>query len=137
MGCDIHTHFEIKVDGEWLHYSQANIRRNYRLFEKMAGVRGESKNAISLPRGLPNNLSKITQLEVDYWDTDAHSHSWLSTDEIKEIHKFHEELYEEGWKIDMEQWGYLYGNGWNDFHEFRDSYPEWVEDIRMVFWFDS
>ena len=49
MGCDIHAHFEIKVDGEWLHYSQANINRNYRLFEKMAGVRGENKNAISLP----------------------------------------------------------------------------------------
>lgn len=27
MGCDIHAHFEIKVNNEWLHYSKPDIYR--------------------------------------------------------------------------------------------------------------
>ena len=137
MGCDIHAHFEIKVDGEWLHYSQANFNRNYRLFEKMAGVRGEVRNAIVPPKGLPKDISKVTALEVEDWGPDAHTFSWLNADEIKEIYEFHQKQYEDGWRISTDQWHYLYCNGWEYFKEFRGEYQKWVEDIRLIFWFDN
>lgn len=47
MGCDIHLHQEVKINGEWHHYRLAEMPRNYEVFEKMAGVRGDVKNAIA------------------------------------------------------------------------------------------
>lgn len=141
MSCDIHAHFEIKVDGEWIHYSQPAIGQNYRLFAKMAGVRNTNEiDPISLPRGLPDDISLTTLLDVKYWKVSGHSHSWLNAEEIAEVIQFHEQIVREMGGdvvfIHIEQWGYLYGNGWGSFLKYLQYYPDWVEDIRLLFWFD-
>ena len=50
MGCDIHLHAEIKVNGKWEHYAHPHIRRDYRLFAKMASVR-------NAPYGHPEHIA--------------------------------------------------------------------------------
>jgi len=140
MGCDVHAHFEIKVDGEWLHYSQPNIKRNYRLFARMAGVRGHVGDyVISNPLGTPYDVSKTTRLEKEWLGDDGHSHSYFNADEIKELIEFHESLVEPKERVFLfiDQWGYLCGNGWEGFKEYPESYPKEIEDIRLVFWFDN
>lgn len=138
MGTDVHAHFEIKVDGEWLHYSQPRIKRNYELFEKMAGVRGDIKKAIAPIRGLPKDDSKTVYLDNKHWDSDGYGHSWFNSHEVKELIKFHEnQKIGNAFKIELDEWGFLYGNGWGEFNEYRNEYPDWVEDFRLIFWFDS
>lgn len=141
MGCDIHAHFEIKLNGKWEHYDQPKINRNYCLFAKMAGVRGEGLGIepISKPKGLPKNLSNTTEFDVQHWDGDGHTHSWLNADEIEQVYEYHKSLYEpeDQYTLSMTQWGYLFGNGWEDFKKYRSDYPKEIEDIRMVFWFDN
>lgn len=138
MGTDVHAHFEIKVDGKWLHYSQPRVEQDYLLFEKMAGVRGNVENAIVPPRGLPGDISETTRLEAKWWGMDGHNHSWLSSREFKELHEFHTDQQENSpsWRVNPEQWFYLHGNCWEDFHDYPESYPKEIQDFRLVFWFD-
>ncbi len=137
MGCEIYAHFEIKVDGEWLHYSQPRITRNYALFQKMAGVRGdEDINPIALPRGLPKDISKTVLLENKRRGCKGHSHSWLNAGEISEVIQFHKN--ETGdFLISGGEWGYLFKNSWEAFKDYRTDYPEEIDDIRLVFWFEN
>ncbi len=133
MGCDIHIHFEIKVDDEWLHYSAPRIDRDYDLFEKMAGVRGSVENAIVAPKGMPDNVSKTTLMEFRWLGSDGHTFSWLNKKEIRELCYLYTETIAESW----EQIGYLFGNDWKFFDEYRKDYPPEIQDIRLVFWFDN
>ena len=147
MGCDIHSHFEVKINGKWEHYSTPDINRNYRLFEKMAGVRGSVSNAISPPKGLPEDMSAITNIDANRWfnEIGAHSPSWLSSSEFKVIYEFHDSLYDlenygesVKWRqIDEVQYGYLFGNRFKDFESGSEGYPKEIEDFRLVFWFDN
>lgn len=148
MGCDIHSHFEIKINGKWEHYSIPNIHRNYHLFEKMAGVRGSVSNAISPPKGLPEDMSAITNIDANRWfnEIGAHSPSWLSSSEFKVIYEFHKSLYDQDtredstkwWEVDVAQYGYLFDNGFEGFEPGNsDLYPKEFEDFRLVFWFDN
>ena len=136
MGCDIHVHFEIKLNGKWEHYSQPRIRRNYELFGKIAGARASDIKPIHSPRGLPADCSIMTKFCSDTWGVDGHTHGWLDATEIMKIMFFHEHITKNK-MIAHEEWGYLFGGGWNNFLEFRQSYPEEIEDIRMIFWFDN
>ena len=138
MGCDIHAYFEIKVNGKWLLYDQPNIERNYQLFSKMAGVRGD-EDPLSVPKGFPTDASEVVTLEYNWWGTDGHTHSWFNADEISKIIKYHESIVpkENLFRVSFEQWFYLYGNEWEHFRESRSEYPEEIEDIRLVFWFDN
>ena len=133
MGCDIHAHIEIKVGGIWLYYSQPRIHRSYDLFGRMAGVRGD-ETPIALPRGLPDDISTTTKLHYKRWGIDAHSMSWLSSKEFQELIptlKAHTDD-DMGWEyVDF---GYLFGGGWTlDYPRDR---PEFLQDYRIVFWFD-
>ena len=137
MGCDIHVHTEIKLDGVWEHYSQPDVRRSYALFEIMAGVRGEDESAISSPKGLPVDASKVTAFECEVFGDDGHSHSWLSSEEIGVLYAWWEK--ERPFKNGTgeyggieQQFGYLFGNAW-----MKDNMPERVTDFRWVFWFDN
>ncbi len=136
MGCDIHAHFEVKINGKWEHYSVPNIVRCYGLFEKMAGVRGDIKNAIVPPKGVPDNLSVITALDLEMWDCDAHTRSWLDCDEIAEVINFHKNLTNDFF-IELNEWGFLFRNSFGGLNKYRGDYPEEIEDVRLVFWFDN
>lgn len=134
MGCDIHAHVEVKVKNKWLHWDELKIERDYDLFEKMAGVRGDVKNAIAPPRGLPKDINPSTKLASDIEGIDGHSHSWLSIDELLPL----ENITKGTWPF-----GYLFGNCWCGFKDTEDNSSEaaarklGVTDARLVFWFDN
>ncbi len=130
MGCNIHVHTEVKINGKWRHWGTPSIERRYGLFEKMAGVRGEIKNAISPPKGLPEDITFETKFDYDWWGGDMHSASWLSIEEIKKLYEWWMKLNPLTEFIEN-QFGYCMGNGW-------DSLPnDDIEDARWVFWFDN
>ena len=137
MGCDIHLHIELKHEnGEWHHYGAPDVDRWYALFEKMAGVRGSLDNAISLPKGLPEDASTITKAEFEYWKDEAHSISWLSSDEIIELENWLSAFY------DLEQdILHMYLNGQKITSYFKYDYSNFpvygYTDVRFVFWFDN
>lgn len=130
MGSDIHIHIEIKIAGQWEHYGAPSVDRHYSAFSKMAGVRGSEDDAIALPKGMPDNPTLITEMAFKSLGGDGHSHSWLNSDEIEELNNWFDRV-----QIryhSMESWlcTYLNSNGFT--HT-----PEWVEDVRFVFWFNN
>ena len=135
MGCDIHAHAEIKINGRWEHYDQPEFDRDYALFEKMAGVRGNIANAIASPRGLPDDATSSTRFDSDNWDSDGHSHSWLSSKEIHELAEWEEKRGAGTFKRKWDRW--LFGNNYSDFIKYPDSRAKGLEDVRFVFWFDN
>ena len=144
MGCDIHMHAEVKIQGEWRYYGQIDLNRNYAMFTYLAGVRpgraGEDDfEPISEPRGLPEDATFMTQYHAnEIWGFDGHSHSWINADEIIEYEAF---LDRKGWLYPKGGFspitGYLFGNNWGGFKKYPEDYPDDLEDIRFVFWFDN
>ena len=135
MGCDIHMHAEIKIKGKWEHYDQPNAYRDYALFEKMAGVRGDVKNAIVPPRGIPDDATTTTKFDCERWDSDGHSHSWLNAGEIAQLRDWWEKQGHE-WKYDTwDQW--LFGNNYSGFVKYPTDRVKGLEDVRFIFWFDN
>ncbi len=102
MGCDIHCYAEVFEKGTWVkvgnvfrldefrqewnrseYGDQPITSRNYGLFGWLADVRNYSRvPAISQPRGVPNDVSKEVAKEINEWDGDGHSHSWLLLSEM-------------------------------------------------------
>lgn len=137
MGCDIHMHFEIKVNGEWHHYGPARFSKNYAVFARMANVRNSTGvEPISKPRGLPDDCTFSTKLDSDHWGVDGHSHSYLSSKEFIDLCEWAQSLAFVQSSLFAEI-GDLYGNSWEGFYEYREDYPKFVEDYRVVFWFDN
>ncbi len=139
MGCDIHLHIELQDgNGDWVHSAAPHIGRNYRLFEKMAGVRGDLSKAVSPPKGLPGGLSLVTLVSYRDWGPDAHSMSWLSSDEIIGL-----EEWLSGGISDLEKdilHCYLFDqHSFMSFKQYDDVeyLPKPFTDIRFVFWFDN
>ncbi|HEV8397221.1 MAG TPA: hypothetical protein VGQ37_23220 [Vicinamibacterales bacterium] len=60
MGCDIHCYIEHREkadDGRWWSLGgRINPRQNYRLFERLAGARGDRASALVPPRGVPDDV---------------------------------------------------------------------------------
>lgn len=144
MGCDIHVHTEIKVNGKWEHYGHPNTPRSYSLFALMAGVRNhDAIEPISPPKGMPEDASEITRLSYESYGSDGHSHSWLDSKEITvledrwiamlELNNLSTIEFDLEWKY----FGYLEGNSWAGFAKYPKERPKWIEDVRFVFWFDN
>ena len=135
MGSDIHLHIEMKVDGKWEHYGCPKVDRDYRLFEKMAGVRGNIENAIHEPKGLPKDISILTELDYNGYESYWHSASWLDIKEVKELRQWLDSRggYMNGYDLEHNILKtYLFSNSLTCLDEF-DS----IEDMRLVFWFDN
>jgi len=151
MGCDIHFHSEVKRNGTWHHHSEANIRRNYAVFAKMAGVRNRpGANTpivpISKPKGLPEDATELTKLHSEKYGVDGHSHSWLNSKEISELHKWIlcednpiEWFGDDGpWRWEHENMPYFMGNHLNGFVDYPEDWKDsGIEDVRYVFFFDN
>lgn len=112
MGCDIHLYVEKCVDGKWVtadtwkpsEYEDEGDRlhvaygdhfydgRNYDLFAILANVRngygfagiptGAGFVPIAMPRGIPDDACKEYKDTAESWDSDGHSHSWLTVAEL-------------------------------------------------------
>ena len=137
MGCDIHIHAEVKINGKWEHYDQPDCDRDYQLFERMAGVRGDVKNAISKPRGLPKNATRLTKFDAKNWDGDGHSHSWLSAKEISALAEWEEKRSQSRTCLDRKWDQWLFGNSYSGFTKYPQDRVKGIEDVRFVFWFDN
>ncbi len=139
MGCDIHLHVEIKVKGKWKHYNHPRIERDYRLFSKMAGVRGDEE-AISLPRGLPSDISFTTKFDCDYDGSNGHSHSWLSAAEASYVQEWYNKLRGVEY-MHPPLFGYLFGGYINSYLQFPSDterlFKRGFKEARIVFWFDN
>ena len=135
MGCDIHAHSELKINGKWHHLSEMRIDRCYDLFSKMADVRNyDGIEPISKPRGLPDDCSELTKFISDEYGTDGHSHSWLSSEEVIDLIKWARKKFDWDCFEDSKQFGYLFGNGFDDYEHGR---IKGLDDFRFVFWFDN
>lgn len=103
MACDIHIAVEAFGGGEWhllsayeyeeigdgrsrLYIEKPRLlgHRNYTVFGALAGVRDTSVPMIDSPRGLPKDLSPLVAEWAKQWEGDAHTHGWLTLDEIRE-----------------------------------------------------
>ena len=137
MGCDIHVHTEVKIDGVWHHWGHPNIGRMYALFGKMAGVRSSEFEPIAEPRGLPLDATFMTMFDYHRMEGDAHTASWLGGAEIEQLGEWWEKHRDEHGKHPFieSEFGYLFSNGWN-VQRYPNDYPKGVEDARWVFWFD-
>lgn len=117
---DLASHDDIDEDGfpqiEW------DIMRHYDLFAVLAGVRnyGDRQLPISSPRGLPPDVSSLIQKASDRWDSDGHSHSYLT---LRELLANKERL--DGMALVLEGMRALVTG------------PVTPDDVRMVFWFDN
>ena len=137
MGCDIHSYVEVQnKDGIWRAMTEVDFRpfvsyspgmpvihpfysRDYRLFSHLAGVRGSLQEALSAPRGIPQDVSAFVRARSDEYGVDGHSHSWLGLDELLSCE-------------------YIVGT------YFRNLAYMWLlepggdkELVRVVFWFDN
>jgi hypothetical protein len=131
MGCDIHAHLEVKINGAWEHLNIVGMSRNYRAFAKMANVRNNGEiEPISKPRGIPSNASVVTRYMRDSYGLDGHSESWLSLDEMRELAKW----------VTIDDPDKYAAHKWfrNQFgiYAFEGSDP-YFDDYRLVFWFDN
>lgn len=140
MGCDIHAHVEIKVDGKWHHYNHPDIGRNYWLFARMANVRNDgSIKPIAEPRGLPEDITFTTKFDRKCWSSDGHSDSWLSAKEVAvlgpEMETEHKKYNSKDYYYYEKEFGYLFGNSWDI--GLGNGHPKQLQDARLVFWFDN
>ena len=137
MGCDIHFHTEIKVDGEWYHWSRPYAWRWYELFGKMGMTRRWAESdPVSELRGLPKDISKMTQLAHTI-DDDVHSESWLSSKDIlRVIRWFYHKRKEMSDNPGLEMYNYFGLAPWGSWLDIDLMIPP-MQDFRFVFWFDN
>lgn len=106
MGCDIHAFVEAKRFGDWRHVYRPEKEagswidnyyfptdRDYDWFAVLANVRngygfagcdtGDGFIPIADPKGLPEDVSVMVKAESDKWDSDGHSHSWITLKELQ------------------------------------------------------
>ena len=86
MGCDIHPHVARRTgEGKLVPfmYSSLDLGRDYVMFGLLAGVRGEEK--LFEPRGLPDDVPSTYKFDYDRMEGDAHSASWLTTEEVRAV----------------------------------------------------
>jgi len=88
MGCDIHGWVEVKEKYGWASVICIDelIWRNYDMFGSLFGVRNYAGfRPIAPNRGFPEDASYITKRDYKGWGIDAHSATWITWKEIKEI----------------------------------------------------
>lgn len=165
MGCDIHMVLEKRWNDRWVGtwdfrsveghavitgesgeritgngYVRADARnRNYDLFAALASVRGSGPHG---PRGVPDDVSDLADMEIDRWGEDGHSHSWMLLSEalpiFQRIQFKHVQAQLEG-KSKQD----LFREAMHDLgidnipDELWNAGPEALTGYRLVFWFDN
>ena len=123
--------------------------RCYDLFAVLANVRnrgyGEAYPYIDEPRGLPDDVTEYVKQEYDSWCIDAHSCSYFTLKELVEFHNakkptniFGYDILEpliERIKHRANDFNIIYDFEWK--HPWTDDMLNKMDNIRIVFWFDS
>jgi len=150
MGCDIHMVLERKMGDRWIgvrdveHFQNYRYdeetkswkrefiwcrarQRNYDLFAKLAGVRGDGPDA----KGMPGDASELAVAMSEQWGGDGHSHSYCLLQEFLENAAASErnpaEVFLAEHPAVSSPFTYFFG-----MYE-----PEENEEYRVVFWFDN
>lgn len=119
MGCDIEGWIEVRKydwSQEWLGCMdiESVVNRNYQMFGALFGVRNYDRfNPTAPNRGFPSDVSDEVKVAYEVWASCAHSTSWITLQEIKNINwdESGEELseridcYQQG--IDKPSWGFI------------------------------
>lgn len=135
MGCDIHVHIEIKIEGKWRHYSQPHVDRSYNLFALLAGVRNyENIEPISKSKGLPEDITYLTKKHYILRKSDAHDESWLSIKELIELENIKQN---DSFFLEDTFNTFIFENGLTGWYKYPEDNTMNIEDLRMVFWFDN
>jgi hypothetical protein len=127
MGCDIHTYVEALIDGEWIFLCELDLGRDYALFSVLANVRNyDGIECVSGDhKGFPESASDVVRDKYERWGDDGHSHSFLDLYEISDARILYEDEVEPGsWPEDLERLSKI------------QEIP-YIEDTRIVFWFDN
>ena len=134
---DCCLHSEIKIGGVWHHYSVSSLQADLDLFGKMGwdGDKDSICTPISIPKGMPEDISLITKIDYDLWKNDAFCQSWLGASEIIQIDSWYDSIKGRSHPSLDKQLGYLFGHSFQSFLAFRSDYPTQIEDIRWIFWF--
>ena len=144
MGFDIKAHIEVKIGGEWHHYSCPSIPRNYQLFDFLGGdwsnhiKGGRGSRDKFILKGLPSDISVVTQVAYNKDEGGLFDPSWITIDELNTVIEQFPELSSFNFNLPPQLWnplGYLFDNSVESFWKYRSDYPQEVEDVRMVFWF--
>ena len=123
MGCDIHGTIEKLIDDKWVMIAEfpdeARVR-NYLRFAALAGVRGDGPE----PRGIPTDVSPGTLYNIQEWEGDGHSHSWLPLKDATRIFNMTSPSPDK----ECEQY---------TVERFFGLCPFDIGEYRIVFWFDN
>jgi len=134
MATDIWIHIEYKSrkKSRWAYAYEADGERNYSMFGILAGTRGDG-DALYDPRGLPKDVSPETLKAYKDFEEDAHTPSWLTTQELKEcmdqVLKKTKLMYVQQVKKSLQPYYKIY--------ETMKYFEDQGEPCRMVFWFDN
>ncbi|MEV0326897.1 hypothetical protein AB0H63_10660 [Micromonospora echinospora] len=155
MGTDIHAYAETRTNSTWTYtgdhafpnneypkgrHCPFDCVRSYGLFGFLADVRNYSEApVIADPRGLPADVSPELQVKSDHWDTDGHTHTWLTLAELLAFD--YDQTFTDQWND---------GAGTPQVTTVREFLGDWYftrldllgklgapEDVRIVFWFDN
>jgi hypothetical protein len=92
MGCDIHGFVEVnqfpqQKNGWYAIIDIAHlVGRNYDMFGQLFGIRNYTGfKPIAPDRGVPKLLSWTVREELEKWDGDGHSHTYLTLEDIEKI----------------------------------------------------
>lgn len=133
MGCDIHLHTEVKIDGIWHHMGNPSIPRYYDLFAKIAGVRGDAE-PVNFKAGIPDDATFLTKIDYQHEGSDAHTPVTLDEKFIREVCQWYEINSENHRCLEFHA-GYLFGNDWSA--QKISGTDKQVEAVRWIAWFDN
>jgi hypothetical protein len=137
MGTDIHVYIEHKSrkNNKYVFDFEADTNRAYSLFGVLAGARGDL-DPIYIPRGIPKDVSPETLKEYEDFGADAHTASWLSTEEYRKCLDFHFRILSERKELSIE-----HIREWVEQYEKIYDYMEYSENegepSRIVLWLDN
>lgn len=157
MGADIHAWIEGKdKNGNWFvanprYVDFANptrikdvdefyIGRNYPLFSALGNVRNEHDIPfIQKNRGLPEDVTDITEGAAADWDLDGHSFGYVTAIELQDYFMSYINANDESIQLAAEAVKFLYYKLYNLAYEISDYEGNClnVYDMRLVFWFDN
>ena len=136
VGCDIHPYMEIKINGIWYFFSRPNWYRNYTFFGAIANVRDEDIGGPE-PKGLPHDLSSVLA-SIANEDGDDHSHSYMSLEEFDDAIQLMDDYLVPKTKEDKKWISKSQEQFKKESEEFWDIHRlPFIEDVRIVFWFDN
>ena len=150
MGCDLHASMEVLFDGKWFCIGALDSDRNYSLFGKLSGVRGEDDEPFFEVGGeLPDDVTDEVRADYGEWGDDAHSLTIVDYRGLEEFCKHFRKPTKRWSSISRADRG-LWRGGKKEFDLFfAASYVnDWLsiarkfieigaEDVRIVIWYDN